>query len=109
MESLMKPPPRSYNAFVARHPKLGEAWQLIREAEAAGPIEAADRRLVKLAVAVGALRQGAVSSAARKARAEGISLEAMEQVVALATSTIGLPAAVACRDWIHSALEGPST
>jgi hypothetical protein len=42
---------------------------------------------------------------ARKARAEDIALEEIEQLVPLAAGTIGLPAAVACWGWVLNALE----
>lgn len=94
-------PPRTYRDFIAAYPRLGEAWSLAREAEAAGPLDEKTRRLIKLGIAAGAMRQGAVSSAARKARAAGASDAEVEQVVALAASTLGFPAAVAVFDWIR--------
>lgn len=102
----MKKAPKSYRAFVDRYPKLGEAWDSIREAEEQGPLDETTRRLVKLAIAVGAMRTGAVHSAVRKAAADGVPREAMEQIVALAASTIGLPSAVAVHGWIDEALVG---
>ena len=103
----MKPTPDSsmkYQDFLKRYPTLGEAWDLIHEAEGEGPLDAGTIRLVKLAVAIGAHRKGAVQSAVRKALLAGISLEEMEQVVALATSTVGMPSAVAVFTWIQEVL-----
>jgi 4-carboxymuconolactone decarboxylase len=60
-----------------------------------GPHEQKDaktQRLLKLAIAVGAMREGAVHSGVRKARDAGASVAEMEQVVALAASTIGMTA-----------------
>lgn len=93
--------PKKYRQFVERYPKLGEAWELLREAERQGPLDARTRRLVKLALAVGALKEGAVHSAVRKGLEAGIPVEEMEQVVALAASTLGLPSAVAAHTWIR--------
>ena len=45
---------------------------------------------------MGAMREGAVRSGVRKGVAEGVTVEEIEQVIALATGTIGLPSAVAC-------------
>lgn len=101
-----KKPPKAYSRFVARHPQLGEAWRLAREAEQEGPLDEVTKRLVKLAVAVGAMREGAVHSATRKALAAGASAAAIDQVVALAASTIGLPSAVAIDGWVHDVLDG---
>ena len=94
-------PPSQYSAFVARFPKLGEAWEAIHDAGADGPLDERTRRLVKLAIAVGAQRTGAVHSSVRKARAMGISDAELEQVVALAAGTLGLPATVAAWTWLH--------
>lgn len=100
----MKPhfpePPAKYRAFTQRFPKLAEAWDCIHDAGAAGPLDEKTMRLVKLAVAIGAQRQGAVHASARKARALGITPEELDQVVALAAGTIGLPATVAAWTWI---------
>ena len=97
-------PPRTYERFVERYPKLGEAWTAIREAEAQGPLDGRVARLVKLAIAIGALKEGAVHSAARKALAAGITRAEVEQVVALAAATIGLPSTVAVDTWVQEIL-----
>jgi alkylhydroperoxidase/carboxymuconolactone decarboxylase family protein YurZ len=90
-----------HQQFVRRFPGLGRAWDLVNEQGAAGPLDARTQRLAKLAIAVGALREGAVHSAVRKARDAGVTLAEIEQVVALAASTIGFPASVAVWSWIR--------
>lgn len=99
MPGLPKPP-KAYEVFVKRYPKLGEAWDAIHEAGEEGPLDARTARLVKLAVAIGALREGAIHSSVRKAHAIGITPREIEQVVALAAGTLGLPATVAVYSWI---------
>lgn len=94
-------PPKKYRDFVARFPKLSEAWEAIHEAGAQGPLDARTQRLVKLAVAIGGLREGAVHASARKALEMGLSPEELEQVVALAAGTLGLPATVAAFTWVR--------
>lgn len=103
----MKPErPKAFDDFITRFPELGRAWdELSRGALDAGPLPERTARLVKLAIAIGAQRRGAVRSAARKGRAAGLSLVEMEQAVALAASTIGLPQCVAAHGWIREALE----
>ena len=98
-------PPSAHDRFVATFPALGQAWEAARAAEAAGPLDGRQQRLLKLAVAIGALRQGAVHSAVRKAVAAGASREEILQVVALAASTIGLPGAVAAFTWVEDVLD----
>ena len=94
-------PPAVHQQFVRRFPGLGHAWDLVNEQGAAGPLDARTQRLAKLAVAIGAMREGAVHSAVRKARDARVSLAEMEQVVALAASTIGFPSSVAVWSWIR--------
>lgn len=97
-------PPRAYERFVKRYPKLGAAWESIRAEEACGPLAPKTARLIKLGVAAGALREGAVHSAVRKAIEAGATRAEIEQVVALAAGTIGLPSAVAVSTWIEEQL-----
>ena len=100
MEKKAPKPPAAYEAFVKRYPKLGQAWDAIHEAGEEGPLDAKAARLVKLAIAIGALREGAIHSSVRKARAMGITTQEIEQVIALAAGTLGLPATVAVYSWI---------
>lgn len=101
MKKTTSRPPAAHQRFVRRFPRIAEAWDLVNEEGRGGPLDAKTQRLVKLAIAVGAMRQGAVHSGARKAHDAGASLAEMEQVVALAASTIGFPAAVAAWCWVH--------
>jgi 4-carboxymuconolactone decarboxylase len=93
-------PPRAYTAFITRYPKLAKSWELTAEAGADGPLDRRTARLVKLGIAIGAMREGAVHSSVRKALADGIEPAALEQVVALAAGTLGLPATVAVFTWV---------
>ena len=94
-------PPRTYDEFVKRYPKLAEAWEKIGEAGREGPLDGKTARLMKLAIAMGAMREGAVHSGVRKALASGITVEEIEQVVALAAGTLGLPSTVAVFTWVR--------
>jgi 4-carboxymuconolactone decarboxylase len=99
-------PPAVHQAFVRRFPRLGRAWDLVNEEGAVGPLDARTQRLLKLAIAVGARREGAVHSGVRKALDAGASREEVEQVIALAASTIGFPSAVAAWSWVRDVLDG---
>jgi alkylhydroperoxidase/carboxymuconolactone decarboxylase family protein YurZ len=103
MQSVPKPP-ETYQAFVKRYPTIGQGWEAIAEAGQEGPLDRKTVRLVKLAVALGALREGAVHASVRKALALGISREEIEQVIALAAGTLGLPATVAVYSWVEDIL-----
>lgn len=96
-------PPLRYREFIERFPDLARAWDAINTAGREGPIDGRTRRLVKLGVAMGAMREGAVRSGVRKALAMGIPLEEIEQLVPLAAGTIGMPSAVACWSWVLEA------
>ena len=114
MEKRSDRPPRAYDNFVREFPKLGEAWDAMRAAEESGPFAAREIRLIKLAVAIGAAKEGSVHSAVRKAKSAGCSDVEIRHVVALAASTIGLPPAVAAYSWVIDELEkksksGPET
>lgn len=98
-------PPQAFRDFTERYPKLAEAWDLINQEGGAGPLDDRTARLIKLGIAIGAMRQGAVHSGARKALAMGISPEELEQVVALAAGTLGMPSTVAAYCWVRDVLD----
>lgn len=99
--SKLPKPPQTYRDFIAKFPKLGQAWDALSEAGQEGPLDAKTQRLIKLAVAVGALKEGPVHASARKALASGITREELDQVVALAAGTVGMPSTVAVWSWIR--------
>ena|SRR5437867_13419242 len=101
-------PPKTYETFIRRYPKLGQAWEKISEAGQDGPLDAKSVRLIKLAIAIGAMREGAVHSGVRKALAGGITVEEVEQVIALAAGTLGMPSTVAVFSWVHDELDRTS-
>ena len=98
-------PPEMYESFPRRYPKLKEAWEKIAEAGKDDPLDAKTIRLVKLAVAVGSLKEGAVHASIRKAAELNISREEIEQVISLAAGTIGLPSTVAVYSWAADLLK----
>jgi alkylhydroperoxidase/carboxymuconolactone decarboxylase family protein YurZ len=106
MKKKTSRPPSTHQRFVRRFQRLGKAWDLVNEEGGAGPLDAKTQRLLKLAIAIGAMREGAVHSGVRKARDAGASLAEMEQVVALAASTIGFPASVAVWSWVREEAGG---
>src|SRR6516165_5043830 len=80
-------PPDTYREFVQRYPKIAEGWEVIASAGKEGPLGEKTARLIKLAVACAALREGAVHANVRKALALGITREEIEQVIALTAGT----------------------
>jgi hypothetical protein len=65
-------PPKTYEAFIKRYPKIAKAWEEIAEAGKDGPLDERSIRLIKLGAAIGALREGAVHASVRKALALGV-------------------------------------
>jgi alkylhydroperoxidase/carboxymuconolactone decarboxylase family protein YurZ len=103
--SKLPDPPKTYKEFSSRFPKLSGAWDLIGQAGDDGPLDEKTRRLIKLGIAIGAQREGAVHASVRKGLAQKVTAEEMEQVVALAAGTIGLPSAVAAYTWIRDIIK----
>ncbi|MFI0473730.1 carboxymuconolactone decarboxylase family protein [Halomonas sp. HMF6819] len=99
----MKPEklPSGAGDVAGEYPEVWSAYAALGKAcSQAGPLEARQRRLVKLALAVGNRSEGAVHSHVRRGLEEGISAEELKQVAMLAVPTIGFPAAVAALTWI---------
>jgi len=101
MQTKQPKPPRAFDEFSATFPTLRKAWDVLGDAAKEGPLDERTMRLVKLGVAIGAMREGAVHSSARKALALGITTEELNQVVALASSIIGMPSSVAVWTWLR--------
>ena len=101
MPKKVPKPPRTFRDFSRTFPKLRAAWDLLGDAAKDGPLDDRTARLVKLGVAIGAMREGAVHSSARKAIGLGVTSEELNQVVALAASIIGMPSAVAVWTWLQ--------
>ena len=93
--------PGAANELAREHPEIWAAYAALGKATAeAGPLTGREKRLVKLALAIGAGSEGAVHSHTRRARSEGIEADALMQVALLAIGPLGLPRAVAARTWI---------
>lgn len=99
---MTKSLPGAAGALAEQHPDIWRAYAALGKAAAeSGPLTARERRLVKLALAIGAGSEGAVHSHARRGRAEGLESAALAQVAMLAIGPLGLPRAVAAKTWIE--------
>jgi alkylhydroperoxidase/carboxymuconolactone decarboxylase family protein YurZ len=83
--------PAIWRAFAGLGKACGEA----------GPLDRRTIRLVKLALSLGALSEGAVHSHTRRALAQGLSPDELKHVALLAIPTLGLPQAVKGLTWIE--------
>ena len=99
---MTKSMPGAAGDLAEEHPDIWKAYSALGKATAdCGPLTPREKRLVKLALAIGAGSEGAVHSHTRRGRAEGIEPAALEQVALLAIGPLGLPRAVAAKTWIE--------
>jgi hypothetical protein len=63
--------PKTYGLFLERYPEIGQAWELLRKAEGKGGLSEKSMRLIKLGIAIGGMKEGAVHSGVRKAPGAG--------------------------------------
>src|ERR1700676_5488719 len=74
----------------------------------AGPLDGRSKRLVHLALAIGANSHGAVHSHARRGLAEGLAAPELEHVALLAVTTLGWPQAIKGLTWIRDVTQALS-
>ena len=104
---MTKLPPSGAGVFAAQFPETWSAYEALGKAcTESGPLDARSRRLIKLALSIGARSEGAVHSHARQALEEGLSAAELRQVAALSITTLGFPAAMAGLSWINDMLKG---
>jgi alkylhydroperoxidase/carboxymuconolactone decarboxylase family protein YurZ len=98
--------PPSVDQFRGHYPGVWDSFtELASKCHEGGPLDERSRRLVKLALAVGAGHEGAVHSASRRALEAGLAKEELYHVGVLAITTIGWPAANAAMTWMRDVAE----
>jgi 4-carboxymuconolactone decarboxylase len=98
---MAKALPKTVNQFSRQYPKVWEAFNELGErCHQAGPLDEKTRRLIKLALSIGAGLEGATHSAVRGARRAGITADEINHVALLAITTLGFPAAARAMTWI---------
>jgi alkylhydroperoxidase/carboxymuconolactone decarboxylase family protein YurZ len=96
-ESLPKP----VNQLRKRYPKIWQTFNQLGDlCHEAGPLDEKTRRLVKLALSIGAGLEGATHSAVRNAKSAGVTADEINHVALLAITTLGLPSATRALTWI---------
>lgn len=91
---------------ITRYPEVWDNFESLGTAVSnAGTLDGRTRELVKLAIAIGAGREGAVHSHTRRARKAGCSSEEIFQVALLAITTIGWSGAIRALSWINDELK----
>jgi 4-carboxymuconolactone decarboxylase len=98
---MAKALPKPVNQFSKRYPKIWQAFNELGErCHEAGPLDEKTRRLVKLALSIGAGLEGATHSAVRNAQRFGINTDEINHVALLAITTLGFPSATRAMTWI---------
>ena len=93
--------PTAAHRIANEYPEVWAAFQQLgASVSEAGPLDGRTKRLVHLALAIGADSSGAVHSHARRGVAEGIPPAELEHVALLAVTTLGWPQAVRGLTWI---------
>lgn len=96
--------PPTVERFEDGFPSVWEAFmKLGDECHNAGPLDEKTRRLVKIALAMGAGLEGGTHSAVRNAKAAGVQIEEMRHLAVLGITTLGFPAAMRGLSWINDA------
>ncbi|MGI8603224.1 MAG: carboxymuconolactone decarboxylase family protein [Verrucomicrobiales bacterium] len=102
--------PARYKKFAQQYPALAKAYEILGSAASeAGPLDARTRELVKLALSIGAWREGAVHSHTRRALEEGCTAEEIRHAVVLAITTLGFPSTMAAMSWVEDVIAPQSS
>ena len=97
--------PESHRRFQEKYPDVWMAYDRLGSAvHAAGPLDEQQRALVKLGMALGSQKEGAVHAHVRKALEAGLSAEQVRHAVLLAIPTLGFPATMAALTWADDIL-----
>ena len=97
--------PEPVEEFKSEYAEVWSAFKRLGDGcHKAGPLDEKSRRLVKLALAIGAGLEGGTHSAVRNALAQGVTPEEIKHVAVLAVTTLGLPSAMRALTWIGDEL-----
>lgn len=98
--------PPIVESIAREHSEVWDAYGRLSEAtESAGPLDARTIRLVKLALSIGAERQGSVHSHTRRGLKLGLSPAELRHVALLAIPSLGWSAGVTGLSWINEIVE----
>ena len=87
--------------FKSRHEDVWSAFeQLANTCHESGPLDEKTRRLIKVALGIGAGLEGATHSAVRHAKETGATQAELDQVAILAITTLGFPSAMRAMTWV---------
>ena len=97
--------PRTYESFRKTHKTIADAHESLGKAVAeSGPLDAKTVALVRLGIATGSLREGAVHSHTRRALEAGASPAEIRHAVLLAGTTLGFLGMMSALTWANDVL-----
>jgi len=98
--------PRFLQKVIQRYPDVWRNYESLGKGIAAiGALDSKTQHLVKLSIAIGAGREGAVHSHTKRCIKAGISNEQLFQTAMLAVTTIGWSGAMAALSWINDIVD----
>lgn len=97
--------PKTFKSFTDRFPSLGQAHhQAAAAIDAAGPLDAKTRALVKIGICAGAGLESALKSQVRRGLEAGLSSDEIEHALVLGMNSVGFPKTVAAWQWARKVL-----
>jgi alkylhydroperoxidase/carboxymuconolactone decarboxylase family protein YurZ len=95
-------PPATTGIFREQNTAVWDAFEeLSKQCHQSGPLDEKTRRLVKVALAIGAGLEGGTHSAVRHATESGVTPAELQHVAVLAITTLGFPSAMRAVKWIN--------
>jgi alkylhydroperoxidase/carboxymuconolactone decarboxylase family protein YurZ len=106
-EDIKKELPGFLQNVIKKYPEIWDSFDALGNtiSELPGGIDKKSQHLVKLGIAIGAGREGAVHSHTRRAKQAGFTNEQIYHTALLAITTLGWPGAVATLSWIDDELK----
>jgi len=110
-EDIKKELPGFLQDVIKKYPKIWDNFDALGNSisELPGGIDRKNQHLVKLGIAIGTGREGAVHSHARRAKQAGFTNEQIYHTALLAITTLGWPGAVMALSWIDDELKDIKT
>lgn len=97
--------PNAYSKFRKEYKEIADVHERLGKVSSEwGPLDSKTVELVRLGIAVGAGREGAVHSHTRRALEAGAKPAEIRHAVLLAVTTLGFPAMMSARTWAEDVL-----
>lgn len=110
-EDIKKELPGFLQDVIKKYPKIWDSFDALGSSisELPGGIDKKNQHLVKLGIAIGTGREGAVHSHVRRAKQAGFTNEQIYHTALLSITTLGWPGAVMALSWIDDVLKDIKT